>query len=38
MGKHEGDKPSQKPVEEPKPSSDGFRPDQPGQHEKPAKK
>jgi hypothetical protein len=38
MGKHDGDKPSDKPVEKPKPYSDGVRPGRPGQHEKPPKK
>jgi hypothetical protein len=33
-GKHEGDKPSSKPVEPIKPSGDGARPDKGGKHEK----
>ncbi|MEV6982793.1 hypothetical protein AB0M95_16245 [Sphaerisporangium sp. NPDC051017] len=38
MGKHDGDKPEDKPVPKPKPNSDGARPDDPGKHEKPGKK
>lgn len=38
MGKHGGEEPTHKPVEKPKPSSDGARPDDPGKHEKPEEK
>lgn len=39
MGKHsDGKKPSSKPVEKPKPSQDGLRPDNPGKREKPDEK
>lgn len=35
MGKHDdGKKPTSKPVEKPKPTGDGSRPDNPGTHEK----
>jgi hypothetical protein len=37
-GKHEGEKPSDKPVPKPQPSKDGARPDRPGRHEEPKQK
>ncbi len=33
-GKHEGQRPSSRPVETPKPTGDGVRPGQGGKHEK----
>ncbi len=40
MGKHEDDsrKPTDQPVERPRPIPDRTRPDPPGKHEKPATK